>query len=121
MKRSWILWGLSLVVCAAAGFFAGFGYSAKQSASSDEKLVRAHLASKINQVDAAVSALSMLDKGDIQIARQTLEAEITAGVPVLIALREHVDGEQAALASDVIERATKYAQDHGTKLILPAE
>ena len=109
------------VVIALASFGAGWKVASDQGRDLGEAAIRVQALTKANQVDGAVSALSMMQTGNVAGVKQHFELQISSGLTVLYAFGDRVTGAESALVQDAIQRGEEYAQQHNLKVVKPPQ
>lgn len=71
-----------------------------------------------NQVDGAISALSLMEQGDLSSAKIILESQVTSGMTVLIKLTGN-NSDEPVLVKQVIDRGKQYAKQHNLNVLEP--
>ena len=93
--------------------------------ASDDGAIRALLIEHAHSVSAATSALESIDRGELDVARSTLEAEVTSGLTVLYALREDAKAqakvEETQLIAEAIQEAEDYVSKKKLKVVRPTQ
>jgi hypothetical protein len=77
------------------------------------------LVERAQAVSAATSALESIDRGEIDVARSTLEAEVSSGLTVLYALRSEARKEDSQLITEAVRDAESYAKKNGLHVVRP--
>jgi hypothetical protein len=111
LRRSF---GLVILLLAGCG-----PVSESHQQTSDENALQGFLVARAHSVSAATSALESIDRGEIEVARSTLEAEVTSGLAVLRTAGAEARKADAQLIADVIDQAESYAKRKNLKVILP--
>jgi hypothetical protein len=84
-------------------------------AASSDGAIRGLLIARAQAVSAATSALESIDRGEIDVARSTLEAQVTSGLTVLYSLREDVKTQAKADEVQLIDGAIQEAEDYASR------
>ena|SRR5688572_13542084 len=78
----------------------------------DATATDALLMAKAESTSSAVSALKSLDKGDVKVARSTLEAQVVSGLTVLRAMQSEKTPVSAEMIDEAISEAEDYLKSH---------
>jgi hypothetical protein len=107
--------GMFLFVLAALVLFAGCDNVANGRAREvvTELATNSLVISKAESVSATTSALRSIEKGDIELAKITLEAHLRPGVAILKNLRTGNEGAHLAMVDEAIANAEQYIAEHG--------
>ena len=107
------------VGAAFLGVALGWALAAVAHLRTGGDALRLHALTKASQVEGAVSALSLLDRGDMAGLKQELEVQITSGLTKLHAYSGKVDGTDALLVREAIQKGEEYVAKHGLKVVRP--
>lgn len=111
---------VALSICSFLFVLTACVSSSESSArASDNAAIRGLLVSKAEEVSAATSALESIDRGEIDVARSTLEAQVSSGLTVLYALRADARKEDAQLITDAIQEAEGYVKRKNLTVVRP--
>jgi hypothetical protein len=88
--------------------------------SGDEGAVKGLVVARAYAISAATSALESIDRGDIDVARSTLEAEVTSGLTQLYVLAGEARPEDAQVIAEAIQEAENYVERKNLKVQRPA-
>ena len=94
--------------------------SADKGPIDKDVAMQALLVANANSVSVAVSALDSLDRGEIDVARSTLEGEVKAGLTVLHSMEPlptMPDADVAAMVRDSIAEGDAYAKKRNLTVI----
>jgi hypothetical protein len=90
------------------------------ASSSDATATDAWLMAKAEATSSAVSALESLDKGDIKVARSTLEAQVVSGIAVLRGMEPEKTPVSAVMVDEAVAEAEAYLKKHNLSVPEPA-
>jgi len=107
------------MVATILGFALGWAVTVKGQRQTGENALRVEALTKANQVEGAVSALSLLERNDAAGLKQELEVQITSGLTKLHAFSGAVTGTDALLVNEAIQKGEEYVAKHGLKVVRP--
>ena len=100
--------------------FAACARTAESPAKSgDDAAIRGLVVARAYAVSAATSALESIDRGEIDVARSTLEAEVTSGLTQLYVLAGEARPEDAQMIAEAIREAEEYVEKKNLKVQRP--
>lgn len=85
----------------------------------DDGAIKGLVVARAYAVSAATSALESIDRGEIDVARSTLEAEVTAGLTELYVLAREARPEDAQMIAEAIQEAENYVERKNLKVQRP--
>jgi hypothetical protein len=99
---------------------AGCGFMKETcSQAADDGAARGLVVARAQAVSVATSALESIDRGEIDVARSTLEAQVASGLTVLYTLRSEARKEDSQLITEAIQDAENYAKEKGLHVVRP--
>jgi len=87
---------------------------------NDVTATDALLMAKAASTSSAVSALNSLDRGDLKVARSTLEAQVVSGITVLRAMESEKTAASAEMIDEAISEAEAYLTRHNLSAPAPS-
>jgi hypothetical protein len=86
---------------------------------ADDGAVRGLVVARAQAVSVATSALESIDRGEMDVTRSTLEAQVSSGLTVLYTLRSEARKEDSQLITEAIQEAESYAKRKGLHVVRP--
>jgi hypothetical protein len=111
--------GLSLGFVVLPLVLTGCGSKEPCPQAADEGAIRGLIVAQAQAVSVATSALESIDRTEMDVARSTLEAEVSSGLTVLYTLRSEARKEDSQLITEVIQEAESYAKRKGLHVVRP--
>jgi hypothetical protein len=84
---------------------------------ADDGATRGLVVERAQAVSVAASALESIDRGEIDVARSTLEAQLSSGLTVLYTLRSEARKEDLQSITEAIQDAESYARKKGLHVV----
>jgi hypothetical protein len=89
------------------------------TSTKDATATDALLMAKASSTSSAISALNSLDKGEVKVARSTLEAQVVSGLTVLRAMQSEKTSVSAEMIDEAISEAEDYLKRHNLSAPTP--
>jgi len=102
------------VLSGVAGYYAGNHLARETDSSIGQRVLKLQVLSTTNKLDAALSTLESLERGDMATARQMLEAEVKPALLILEKLGPELEltGEERQMVNDTVAKGSAYATTH---------
>jgi hypothetical protein len=97
----------------------GCGFMKEPCPQTADGAVQGLVVARAQAVSIATSALESIDRGEIDVARSTLEAQVSSGLTVLYTLRSEARKEDSQLITEAIQDAESYARKKGLHVVRP--